>query len=119
MFKFKILGDRRFFQDFSSNIYSFVLNLWNNFTEKFMNDVMKGSDSQIIQSNLENALLTLRILRKLTVFGFNSPNQNPDCVKFLKQIFDTAKMALQCRKLSQSSEKDVFYNFSFRKAFKG
>jgi hypothetical protein len=91
-------GDRRFFQDFTNNIYSFVLNLWNTFTELFLGDIMRGASSQIVVTNLEKALLTLRILRKLTVFGFYRPYQNQDCMKFLKVIFDRAKIALQCRK---------------------
>ena len=93
----RLLGDRRFFQDFTSNIYSFVLNLWNSFTELFLSDVMRGASTQIILANLEKALLTLRILRKLTVFGFYRPHQNQDCMRFLKVIFDRAKIVLQCR----------------------
>lgn len=104
MFKFIIYtcftGDRRFFQEFASNIYSFLLNLWDGFTRQFLDDILRNATSPVILSNLEKALLTLRILRKLTVFGFYRLHQNQECMKFLKITFDRAKIALQCRKFT-------------------
>lgn len=67
---------------------------------------MQDADSDVITPNLEKALLTLRILRKLTVFGFYKPHTNANCIEFLKVIFDRAKIALQCRK--QIKAKDTY-----------
>lgn len=92
------LGDRRLFQDFTSNIYTFILHLWNNFTESFLRDIAQNASGEAITANLEKALLTLRILRKLTVFGFYKPHENQDCMCFLKVIFDRARTSLECRK---------------------
>lgn len=97
-FFYNFLGDRRLFQEFTSNIYTFILNLWNNFTEAFVRNIMQNASTEVITTNLEKALLTLRILRKLTVFGFYKPEENQDCMSFMKVIFEKAKTALQCRK---------------------
>ncbi|KAJ8961664.1 hypothetical protein NQ318_021262 [Aromia moschata] len=94
----RLAGDRRLFQEFTSNIYTFILNLWNNFTEAFVRDIMQNASSEVITTNLEKALLTLRILRKLTVFGFYKPHENQNCMSFMKVIFEKAKTVLQCRK---------------------
>lgn len=98
-----ILGDRKLFQEFTTNIFAFILNLWNNFTEAFLRDIMQNASTDVITGNLEKALLTLRILRKLTVYGFYKPHLNHDCMCFLKVIFDRAKTTLECSKL-------CFYN---------
>lgn len=90
-------GDRRIFHEFTSSIYAFILNLWNNFTETFLRETMQNAAPVIIISSLEKALLTLRILRKLTVFGFYKPHTSQDCMSFLKIIFDRAKTTLECR----------------------
>ncbi|KAJ8915196.1 hypothetical protein NQ315_015419 [Exocentrus adspersus] len=92
------MGDRRLFQEFTSNVYIFILNLWNNFTEAFIRDIMQNASADDITPNLEKALLTLRILRKLTVSGFYKPQENQNCMSFMKVIFDKAKIVLQCRK---------------------
>lgn len=94
----KFSGDRRLFQEVTNNIFPFILNLWNNFTELFFNDVLRDAPGDAISNNLEKALLTLRILRKLTIFGFYVPHENQQCMSFLKVIFERAKTALECRK---------------------
>lgn len=93
-----VLGDRRIFQDFTSNIYPFVLNLWNNYTEAFLRDIVQNSSTEQTTANLEKALLLLRILRKLTVYGFNKPYLNQNCMCFLKIVFERARTTLECRK---------------------
>ncbi|KAF5289639.1 hypothetical protein FQA39_LY14997 [Lamprigera yunnana] len=94
----RLAGDRKLFQEFTANIYTFILYLWNNYTEAFIRDIAQNASSDIITVNLEKALLTLRILRKLTIFGFYKLHENPDCVSFLKVIFERAKATLECRK---------------------
>lgn len=80
-------------------MYSFVLNLWNNYTEAFIRDIIQNASAEAITANLEKALLLLRILRKLTVYGFYKPHTNQTCVCFLKVIFDRIRTTLECRKL--------------------
>lgn len=94
----RLAGDRKLFQDLTQNIYAFILNLWNNYTEAFLRHMQQDSPSEVIVENLEKALLTLRILRKLTVHGFKKPHESRDAVCFMKVIFERAKAALECRK---------------------
>ncbi|KAF5275843.1 hypothetical protein FQR65_LT04081 [Abscondita terminalis] len=94
----RLAGDRKLFQEFTASIYTFILYLWNNFTEAFLRDIEQNASSDVIIVNLEKALLTLRILRKLTVFGFYKLHENADCISFLKVIFDRARATLECRK---------------------
>lgn len=104
------LGDRRIFQELTSNIYQFVLNLWNNYTEAFIRDIIQNANAEAITANLEKALLLLRILRKLTVYGFYKPHVNQSCMCFLKIIFERIKTTLECRKLIST--------FNFTRLFK-
>ncbi|KAG5887314.1 hypothetical protein JTB14_006458 [Gonioctena quinquepunctata] len=94
----RLAADRRLFYEFTLSIYTFVLNLWNNYTEAFVRDIVQNATAQEITLNLEKSLLCLRILRKLTVSGFYKPHENQHCVSFMKVIFEKAKTVLQCRK---------------------
>ncbi|KAL3277504.1 hypothetical protein HHI36_012850 [Cryptolaemus montrouzieri] len=100
----RLAGDRRLFQDFSNNVYNFILDLWNTFSDLFINNICHNENVDLTIANLEKALLTLKILRKLTVFGFYKPHENSNCMNFLKIIFEKAKGALECRKQLKGKE---------------
>lgn len=89
--------DRIVFEQFTGNLYEFILSLYDGFTQLYFRGVQENVSSEIIQSNLEKALLTIRILRKLTIYGFNKPNSSDQCMLFLKVIFDRLKDLLECR----------------------
>ncbi|XP_069360419.1 importin-11-like [Maniola hyperantus] len=95
----RLLADRRTFQELTNSIYGFVLNLWHENTELFLRHIQEGAATEMITEHLEKALLCLRILRKLTVFGFKKPYECQDAVAFLNVVFDRAKTSLECRKL--------------------
>ena len=93
----RLAGDRRLFQELTGNVYSFALTLWNTHTEMFL---QQFSENPVIAlSSLEKALLALRILRKLTVHGFQKPHDSEDVVIFINMVFDRAKTMLECSKL--------------------
>lgn len=92
----RLAPDRRLFQELTSNVFNFILNLWNTFTESFLILASNEADANRIQEAMENALLLLRILRKLTVHGFNKPSQSQDAMLFLKVIFERARTSLEC-----------------------
>lgn len=96
----RLAGDRRLFQELTSNVFSFVLNLWNAHMENFLAQV--NANSNEMGATLEKALLALRILRKLTVHGFKKPHESVDAVHFLNLVFDRAKTMLECRKSLRS-----------------
>ena len=93
-----LLGDRRLFQELTVNVFNFILNLWNTYTESFLIMASNGADTSQIQEALEKALLLLRILRKLVVNGFNKPSESQDAMLFLEIVFERARTCLECRK---------------------
>lgn len=92
----RLAGDRRLFQELTGNVYSFALSLWNTHTELFLQQFSENPLNAT--PSLEKALLALRILRKLTVHGFQKPHESEDAVIFINMVFDRAKTMLECRK---------------------
>ncbi|XP_075979349.1 importin beta11 [Anticarsia gemmatalis] len=95
----RLVGDRRTFQDVTNTIYNMILNLWHENTERFLRFIQQGASTELITENLEKALLCLRMLRKLTVFGLKKAHESQDAMAFLNIVFDRAKTSLECRKL--------------------
>ncbi|XP_041980606.1 importin-11 [Aricia agestis] len=95
----RLAGDRQTFQELTNTVYGFILNLWHGNTELFLRHIQEGAATDVITEHLEKALLCLRILRKLTMFGFKKAHESRDAVAFLNIVFDRAKASLECRKL--------------------
>lgn len=89
--------DRLMFEQFTSNLYEFAANLWNGFTMLYFQNIQSNVQLSVCQSNLEKAMLVLRILRKLTIYGFQKPGQSSKPIEFLKIIFERVKVLLECR----------------------
>lgn len=94
----RLAGDRRQFQEFTIQIFGYIFNMWNNLTDSFVQSVMTGENPQVVQIHLEKALLTLRILRKLSVLGFFKPHTHKECVTFTQMIFPKARSVFLCYK---------------------
>uniref|UniRef100_A0A8C2ZVA0 Importin-11 n=1 Tax=Cyclopterus lumpus TaxID=8103 RepID=A0A8C2ZVA0_CYCLU len=71
----RLAQDRRLFQDLASGIYSFACSLWSHHTDCFLQQIYAREEAAALGS-LERTLLSLKVLRKLTVFGFQEPQQN-------------------------------------------
>ncbi|CAH2296266.1 importin-11 isoform X1 [Pelobates cultripes] len=93
----RLATDRKLFQDLASEIYSFACCLWNHHTDTFLEQVCSGNESASANS-LERALLSLKVLRKLTVHGFLEPLQNADVMGFLQAVFVRLRPFLECRR---------------------
>lgn len=89
--------DRLMFEQFTSNLYEFAINLWNGFTMLYFQNIQSNSALPICQNHLEKAMMVLRILRKLTIYGFQKPSQTQKPINFLKTIFERIKDLLECR----------------------
>ncbi|XP_049504840.1 importin-11 [Panthera uncia] len=79
----------------ASGIYNFACSLWNHHTDTFLQQVSSGNEAAVL-SSLERTLLSLKVLRKLTVNGFVEPHKNMEVMGFLHGIFDRLKQFLEC-----------------------
>lgn len=100
----RLLADKNSFEQLTTNMYNFILSLWNSYTESFLMLASTGAEENQIREALEMALLLLRILRKLIVNGFHSISKSQDAMLFLKLIFERAKACLECRKTFMCQE---------------
>ncbi|KAI5086971.1 importin-11 isoform X1 [Silurus meridionalis] len=75
----------------ASSIYSFACSLWNHHTDMFLLKI-QSRDPHTALSALEHTLLSLKVLRKLTVNGFVEPHQNMEVMGFLGAVFDRSKV---------------------------
>ncbi|XP_063982373.1 importin-11 [Diachasmimorpha longicaudata] len=103
----RLLSDKQLFEQLTTNMFNFILNLWNTFTESFLILVSQGADDSQISEPLEKALLLLRILRNLLVNGFSNISKSDDAMMFLKVTFSRAKAALECRKTMMCREMEA------------
>ncbi|XP_031712501.1 importin-11 isoform X2 [Anarrhichthys ocellatus] len=91
----RLAQDRRLFQDLASGIYSFACSLWSHHTDCFLQQICARDEAAALGS-LERTLLSLKVLRKLTVFGFQEPQQNMEVMGFLNAVFERLKQFLEC-----------------------
>ncbi|MBN3312396.1 IPO11 protein, partial [Atractosteus spatula] len=91
----RLAADKRLFQDLASGIYSFACSLWNHHTDTFLQQICARDETAAI-SSLERTLLSLKVLRKLTVHGFVEPHQNMEVMGFLNAVFERLKQFLEC-----------------------
>ncbi|NXP02522.1 IPO11 protein, partial [Thinocorus orbignyianus] len=83
------------FLQLASGIYSFACSLWNHHTDTFLQQVCAGDEAAAANS-LERTLLSLKVLRKLTVHGFVEPHWNVEVMGFLHAVFERLKQFLEC-----------------------
>nr|XP_033786299.1 importin-11 isoform X1 [Geotrypetes seraphini] len=91
----RLASDRKLFHDLASGIYNFACSLWNHHTDTFLQQIYIGNESTAINS-LERTLLSLKVLRKLTVHGFVEPHQNMEVMEFLRAVFEQLKQFMEC-----------------------
>ncbi|KAG7491028.1 importin-11 [Solea senegalensis] len=91
----RLAQDRRLFQDLASGIYSFACSLWSHHTDCFLQQIYARDEAAALGS-LERTLLSLKVLRKLTVHGFQEPQENMEVMGFLNAVFERLKQFLEC-----------------------
>ncbi|XP_026526316.1 importin-11 [Notechis scutatus] len=93
----RLAADRKLFYDLASGIYSFTCSLWNHHTDTFLQQICLR-DETTMSNSLERTLLSLKVLRKLTVHGFVEPHKNIEVMGFLHAVFVRLKQFLECSK---------------------
>ncbi|NXL65054.1 IPO11 protein, partial [Chordeiles acutipennis] len=91
----RLAADRKLFYDLASGIYSFACSLWNHHTDTFLQQIYAGDEAAATNS-LERTLLSLKVLRKLTVHGFTEPHWSVEVMGFLHAVFERLKQFLEC-----------------------
>ncbi|XP_061409413.1 importin-11 [Lethenteron reissneri] len=91
----RLAVDRRLFQELASGIYGFCCSLWTHHTESFLQQVV-ASDHDATAHSLERTLLSLKVLRKLTVHGFAEPHGHAEVMAFLNAVFERMQQYLNC-----------------------
>ncbi|XP_063036786.1 importin-11 isoform X1 [Melospiza melodia melodia] len=94
----RLATDRKLFYDLTSSIYSFACSLWNHHTDTFLQQICRGDEAAAANS-LERTLLSLKVLRKLTVHGFVEPHCNAEVMGFLHAVFERLKQFLECSRI--------------------
>lgn len=98
----RLAADRRTFQELTSQMFTFLLELWRSETEAFL--VASGQNNEVMVPCLERSHLSLKILRKLLIHGFKKPHENPDATMFVEAVFDRIKVMLDFRKQHENNE---------------
>lgn len=74
-----------------------MLNLWDGFTTLYFQSLREQQSPEVCLGYIEKALLALRIMRKLTIYGVHKPHNSEHCMLFIKSIFPRLKESLECR----------------------
>ncbi|XP_054042582.1 importin-11 isoform X4 [Rissa tridactyla] len=110
----RLAADRKLFYDLASGIYSFACSLWNHHTDTFLQQVCTGNEAAATNS-LERTLLSLKVLRKLTVHGFVEPHWSVEVMGFLHAVFERLKQFLECNSSPETLEahkiKTAFFTY--------
>ncbi|XP_054664766.1 importin-11 isoform X2 [Grus americana] len=110
----RLAADRKLFYDLASGIYSFACSLWNHHTDTFLQQVCAGDEAAATNS-LERTLLSLKVLRKLTVHGFVEPHWSAEVMGFLHAVFERLKQFLECNSSPETLEahkiKTAFFTY--------
>ena len=59
---------------------------------------METGNADIVGATMEKALLSLRVMRKLTVHGFKTPHLSNFVMEFVQSVYERIKNLLQYRK---------------------
>lgn len=110
----RMLADRRAYYELTTQIYGFIYELHQSSTNTFFQLLQHNPSDPNTFKALDKAVIVLRIIRKLTIFGSQKPHTSSQCMMFLQNIFNLLKQSLQIRyemqRMSVSSELSELFN---------
>ncbi|ESO88153.1 hypothetical protein LOTGIDRAFT_219538 [Lottia gigantea] len=92
----RLPNDRKLFEELTMEIFSFILRVWNMYIEQFYQLASKHEEG--MAPAIDKCILSLKVLRKLVVFGFKDLTTCPDAVSFINSIFQRLDQVLDCRR---------------------
>ncbi|XP_069491668.1 importin-11 [Ambystoma mexicanum] len=90
----RLAADKKLFRDLAAGVYELVCSLWTHHAEVFLSQAEEGGEAA--GSALDRAVLSLKVLRKLTVQGFEEPHSCPAVMGFLQGLLPRLEQLLQC-----------------------
>lgn len=81
----------------SYQLYPCVFQLWKRYTQSFFQSLDENLAMDTNYSPLEKALITLRIIRKLTIYGVTEPTNFEPCALFMNSIIPCLNKILEYR----------------------
>jgi len=105
----RLAVDRRAFLDLSNNIIGYILNLWHGLHQTLLVNLQSGQKDANL--TLEKATLTLKILKKLVVFGLKRPHEHSEAMLFVEKLFVEAKNLLQIRKNASPAIRELLEKY--------
>ncbi|XP_037946692.1 importin-11 [Teleopsis dalmanni] len=91
----RMMAEKRIFQELTVNIFDFIRELWDGLSALYFHNLKTTPEAAL--STLQRATLALRILRKLSVYGYSKTQRTDLCLRFISQLFDCLRQSLQCR----------------------
>ncbi|XP_064620355.1 importin-11-like [Lineus longissimus] len=95
----RLSSDRKLFEELTSNIFGFVLNLWNTHLTHFFQLVQTGSKDNMaaMMKCIEFATISLKVLRKLYVYGFREPREVEETITLLTLVLEKMSLFLEAK----------------------
>ncbi|XP_067934754.1 importin-11-like [Watersipora subatra] len=82
----RLAHDRKVFEELTMNIFDTIVGLWDNQMSQF-GSILGEGDINSAHVMLQYAHLTLKVLRKLVIFGFKSKTMTESAMKFVHTCF--------------------------------
>lgn len=93
----RLPSDRRVFQTLTKDIYNCVLQLWNQYTQNFFQNLNENNITEMTTLHIEKAILALRTIRRLTIQGIQTPTGFAPCTLFMDSVIPCLKQLVECR----------------------
>lgn len=92
----RLAPDRKLFESLTLDIFSYVAHLWQTHLSQFLHLASQHDDHMV--NSLDQARLVLKVLRKLSVYGFKEPHSNEEAMNFVASLFPQMEALLDCSK---------------------
>lgn len=91
------LREKRFFETFVGQIFQMNANIWLVLLQTFMSTVQEGKSIEEVNNVLERAVLSLKIMKKMSIFGMFHPGKNELMREYLNSLLPAVDELLKCR----------------------
>lgn len=91
------LQERKHFEQVTAEMYQFMSNAWLTLMRLFMTAVQEGRPLAELSIILEKAIISLKIVKRMNLFGLFKPHKNEMCNEFWRNFLPPIDELLHCR----------------------